>query len=324
MSASPRVLNLGAGVQSTTLLLLAAEGRIPRFDVAIFADTGWEPAAVYRHLDRIERDVAAPAGIPVLRVSVGNIRADALDPAHRFASMPLYVTNPDGSRGRGRRQCTAEYKIRPIQEAVRRLLGAKDKDNGRPGRVKAGRHVLSAIGISRDEVHRAKDSQVTYSRHEHPLLWLAGAADGREGWQRTDCVRYLRSNGFGATPKSACVGCPFRRNAGWRRMRDTDPASWHDAVAFDHAIRRGYPHATASGTELRGSMFLHDSRIPLQRAPIDRVTRAERAAQQTDLLEAIADVAAGLTDPADDPDADMGCSPFSCPADTERSTTDVH
>ncbi len=35
-----RLLSLGAGVQSTTVLLLACEGEIPRFDVALFADTG--------------------------------------------------------------------------------------------------------------------------------------------------------------------------------------------------------------------------------------------------------------------------------------------
>ncbi len=40
-----RALSLGAGVQSTTLALLAVEGVLPMPDVAIFADTGWEPAA---------------------------------------------------------------------------------------------------------------------------------------------------------------------------------------------------------------------------------------------------------------------------------------
>jgi 3'-phosphoadenosine 5'-phosphosulfate sulfotransferase (PAPS reductase)/FAD synthetase len=82
-----RLLSLGAGVQSTTLLILAARGDLEPLDGAVFADTGWEPAAVYRHLDRIEREIAIPAGIPIHRVSVGNIRDDALDPAHRFASM---------------------------------------------------------------------------------------------------------------------------------------------------------------------------------------------------------------------------------------------
>jgi 3'-phosphoadenosine 5'-phosphosulfate sulfotransferase (PAPS reductase)/FAD synthetase len=91
-----RILSLGAGVQSTTVLMLAAEGRLPKLDAAIFADTGWEPAAVYTHFDRLVREVAQPAGIPVYRVSEGNIRADALDPEHRFASMPLFVKNPGG------------------------------------------------------------------------------------------------------------------------------------------------------------------------------------------------------------------------------------
>jgi 3'-phosphoadenosine 5'-phosphosulfate sulfotransferase (PAPS reductase)/FAD synthetase len=101
-----RVLSLGAGVQSTTLLALSADGSLPKIDYAIFADTGWEPRAVYEHLDRVEREIAAPAGIPILRVATGNIRRDALDPEHRFASMPLHVLNQDGRPGMMRRQCT--------------------------------------------------------------------------------------------------------------------------------------------------------------------------------------------------------------------------
>src|SRR5437764_521642 len=42
-----RVLSLGAGVQSTTVLLMAMRGEIrDKLDCAIFADTGWEPKAV--------------------------------------------------------------------------------------------------------------------------------------------------------------------------------------------------------------------------------------------------------------------------------------
>lgn len=47
-----RALLLGAGVQSTTLALMAAHGEIgPMPDCAIFADTHWEPKAVYDHLN---------------------------------------------------------------------------------------------------------------------------------------------------------------------------------------------------------------------------------------------------------------------------------
>ncbi|MEH0975234.1 hypothetical protein V6U77_29320 [Micromonospora sp. CPCC 205546] len=62
------------------------------------ADTAWEPAAVYRHLDRLS-GIAQRAGIEIVRVGTGDIRADALDPEHRFASMPLFTLGPNGERG---------------------------------------------------------------------------------------------------------------------------------------------------------------------------------------------------------------------------------
>lgn len=311
-----RILSLGAGVQSTAVLLLAAEGRLPRLDAAIFSDTGWEPRAVYDHLDRLEAEVMQPAGIPLLRVGAGNIRADALDPEHRFASMPLYILNRDGTPGMSRRQCTSEYKIKPIKEGVRRLLGAPDEANTsgrvRPGRVPAGRIAEQWIGISTDEAHRAKDSDVGYVRHAFPLLEIGVGGDptlvgasGQVGWSREDCMRYLRAKGWGQTAKSACIGCPFHGNRAWRELRDTAPAEWADAVDFDAAIRKGSARATANGDDLMGTAYLHRSRLPLSEAPIDRVTAHEWGQDQTNVFDAI----------ADEEDELGGCSPFTCRTD---------
>ncbi|MEU8158801.1 hypothetical protein [Micromonospora parva] len=172
-----RYLSLGTGVQSSTLLLLAAQGTIPGFEAAIFADTSWEPAAVYRHLDRMT-GIAERAGIEVVRVSAGDIRADALDPRHRFASMPLFTLGPNGERGMARRQCTSEYKIKSIKAEVRRRLGYPH-----PRRVPAGVRAEVAIGISLDEIGRARDSDVAYMHNVHPLLDV--------GWRCIDCLRFL-------------------------------------------------------------------------------------------------------------------------------------
>ena len=49
-----KIISLGAGVQSTTLALLAHHKEIEPPDYAVFADTGWEPKAVYKHLDWLE------------------------------------------------------------------------------------------------------------------------------------------------------------------------------------------------------------------------------------------------------------------------------
>ena len=283
-----RTLSLGAGIQSSALYLLACDGEIPPFDVAIFADTGWESRRVYRHLERLEQ----VGTIPIVRVSAGNIRDDALDPARRFASMPLYVRNPDGSLGMARRQCTSEYKLKPIKREVRRRLGYPY-----PARVPDGVYAETAIGISTDEIGRARDSDVRYMRNVFPLLDL--------GWSRNDCDRYLRSRGFKKVPKSACVGCPFHGNRQWREMRDHHPDEWADAVEFDRAIRNGSARANAQGQALRGRMYLHRSRVPLDEAPIDHVTRAEWNDRQVTVEDAVAEQL--LED--GDPD---GCSPWTC------------
>ncbi|MFV2102134.1 hypothetical protein [Micromonospora sp. LOL_024] len=273
-----RYLSLGAGVQSSTLLLLAARGQIPTFDAAIFADTGWEPAPVYAHLRRLEQ-LAAEAGIPVVRVAAGDIRRDALDPTHRFASMPLFTLGPHGKRGMARRQCTGEYKIKPIKAEVRRRLGYPH-----PARVPAGLVAQMAIGISLDEIGRARDADVGYMRNVFPLLDL--------GWRRTDCLRFLAQHGLADTPRSSCVGCPFHDDGFWLALRENSPTEWADAVAFDHAIRNGSARANAAGRPLRGQFFLHRQRVPL-----DEVVLRPRPQA------------------ADTP----GCGPWTCPHDVPNS-----
>jgi 3'-phosphoadenosine 5'-phosphosulfate sulfotransferase (PAPS reductase)/FAD synthetase len=277
-----RLLSLGAGVQSTAVLLLACERAIEPFDYALFADTGWEPRAVYEQLERVSR-IAKKAGIPVRIVSAGNIRDDALDASSRFATMPLHVRNPDGSKGMARRQCTGEYKIKPLKAAARELLGYRH-----PTRVPPGVYAEQAIGISLDEVHRAKDSDVRYLRNVFPLLDLRMSRD--------DCLEYLAGRGFGDTVKSACVGCPYSGNARLRWIRDTDPPAWEDLVEFDHDIRNGSPRALAEGKPLRGQFFVHRSLTPLDRVDLDAPPR-----RRLRLVSSSAE--------DDDPD---GCSPWSC------------
>lgn len=237
-----KVVSLGAGVQSTALLLRSVEGEFgPAPDLAIFADTGWEPRAVYEHLDRLE---AAIAPFPMYRVSAGNIRNDALDADHRFASMPLYVRDDNGDKGQLRRQCTHEYKIAPIRRKIREILGTS---HPKPGSVRM------LLGISIDEALRMRTSPVQYIEHCYPLV------DARIS--RADCERYLSANGWGRVPKSACVGCPFKSNASWLEMRRDNPKEWADAVDFDRQVR--------TLRDSHGTAYLHRRGIPLDEVRSD-------------------------------------------------------
>ena len=272
-----RALSLGAGVQSTTMALLAAHGEIgPMPDCAIFADTGWEPSAVYDHLDWLMSGNVLP--FPVHVVSAGNIRDELLaaGAGNRWASIPAFtktvtpagalvpVFDEDddgelveiGSRrattetvsiGMIRRQCTTEFKIVPIRRKVRELVDLTRK------RSRAYPVVEQWIGISCDEVIRAKPSFEAWQIKRFPLI--------EKRMSRQDCLAWLRRHGYPEPPKSACIGCPFHDNARWRRMRDHDPEAWADAVAADKALRTGL-------RGIRGEVFLHRSCVPLDQADL--------------------------------------------------------
>lgn len=253
-----RVLSLGAGVQSTTLLLMAVHGEL-RLDRAIFADTQWEPRGVYDWLGGLQL-AAGLAGIPVDVVTAGNLRADAAG-SRRFAAIPLHVRNRDGSAGMLRRQCTKEYKVRPVQRVLR-ALGA------------TARHPIALlIGISRDEAQRMAPSRVRYAVHEYPLVDLR--------MTRADCVSWLAAHGYPEPPKSACIGCPFMDNGRWRDLRDNRPAEWADAVDLDAAIR--------SNTRIVGESFLHRSLVPLPMADLSTPRERASAAGQLDLFDDVSD-----------------------------------
>jgi hypothetical protein len=243
-----RLLSLGAGVQSTTLALMVAAGEFADpVDGAIFADTKWEPAEVYRHLDWLEPLLP----FPVYRVSAGDLLADILRRRNtgggRFASVPWFVRNPDGSPGMGRRQCTSEYKLKPIMHKTRELLGA-----GRRGRVPAGA-VEVWVGISADEASRMKPARQRYIVNRWPLV--------ERHMTRGDCLAWMAKRGYPTPPKSACIGCPFHNAAAWRRMRDERPADFAHAVEVDAALRQG-----DNDRGLRGAEYMHAARVPLAEA----------------------------------------------------------
>lgn len=303
-----RVLALGAGVQSSFLLLASCKGELPRLDAAIFADTGYEPQPVYRHLAWLETE-AASVGIPVHRVTVGDLRRDAIDfrqdrvsrDGKRWASVPFYVKNKDGSRGQIRRQCTSTYKIEPMERFIReQMLGLK-----RGQRAPREQVVEQWIGISFDESRRCSHPGVWQTVKTHgkdlygekivvkeekkwrPIRWKSHAYPlcgwnyhpdrtvttldyFERPWDRTACMVWLKRNYPGREfPRSACIGCPYRSNREWKLMRDTDPQSWSDAVEFDREIR-DRDRANRSGRDpLHGLPFVHDSLIPLDMADLD-------------------------------------------------------
>ena len=116
------VLSLGAGVQSSTMALMANNGDLPKPDCAIFADTGNEPKAVYTYLNYLKKILTYPIYI----VSKGSIKDDMINSIKnntKFPTAPFFTQNIiTGKKGMLRRQCTFDYKIQPIRKKIREFI----------------------------------------------------------------------------------------------------------------------------------------------------------------------------------------------------------
>ena len=257
-----RILSLGAGVQSTTLLHMMIAGEIEMADHVIFADTGWEPEPVYAHLTKLEA-LMEKHEIRFHKVSAGNIREDALNMEKRSASMPLYMKKQDGSKGMVRRQCTNEYKIQPLLKLQRELVGLAKG-------ARSKEHLATTIiGISWDETQRMRDAAFSWLRNEYPLV--------DRKITRQMCLEWCANQGLELPPRSACIGCPFKTDHEWRLLRDTMPNEWDDAVDFDNQLRE---RLQADG-RFYGTAYLHKSTKPLAEADL----RTEKEKGQDGLFD---------------------------------------
>lgn len=260
------VLNLGAGVQSTTIKLMEADGELYgddglpiSFNVAIFSDTGEEPKSVYEHLDWLE----SAGGCPIVRTGIGKLGDDLINgqnsTGQRFAAIPAF-TRVKGSQSVGitRRQCTKEYKIEPIERWIRReLIGLKPRQ-----RMPSDVVIHQYMGFSTDEPGRAararlRFSQIRWGKVHFPLFF-------DEVWMsRSDCKRYLEKRCPHPVPRSACVFCPFKSNREWMELRDNDHEGWERAVFIDNALRTT---GSVANRDMNAELFVHRSAVPLEDA----------------------------------------------------------
>lgn len=252
-AASMTILSLGAGVQSTTLYLMALTGEVS-FDCAIFADLGEEPAPVYRHLEWLK----SLGGPTIHTVSAGRLGDDLVNgrnsTGQRFASIPAWTAWREAEPcGVTRRQCTSEYKIDPIERFIRRdLLGMQ------PGqRLPSHTRVNQLIGISMDEAGRAlriRNNAKWWAKMEFPLI--------DKGMTRRDCVAWLKAYGVPhEVPRSACVFCPYKSDHEWDWLIKNDPDGFARAVEIDEALRRD---GVVVNRNMNQSLYIHRSCIPLR------------------------------------------------------------
>ena len=254
-------ISFGLGVQSTAMVHLAIEGKLPRPDCIIFSNPHWEDEGSYENLERILPKIKA-SGIPFHEVSGGDIREDSImqertelpffvnasryetiegklnlllsdtkrawykqqKSTHQLSLLPqksLEETLHEAATAFGKsvqageiasgwvnlkttqigRQCTKKYKIKPTTDCLRKKYSVSAKNP-------AGQW----LGITTDEWHRMRTSQVKATQLIYPLVEL--------GMSRQCCIDYLDEIRFPVPVKSACIGCPYHSNETWRELSE--------------------------------------------------------------------------------------------------------
>lgn len=231
-----RIISLGAGVQSSAMLLMALEGRFGDMpDCAIFADTGWEPGHVYEWLKVLTERVAP---FPIHHVKERDLGEDYLKHRRR-AAIPAFSTSGEGRPIMMSRFCSKSYKVEVIYRTARRIVGPKGQAE-------------SWIGISTDEAHRAgKSTGMKWITNRWPLI--------EAGLSRIDCFEYVLAKVGKRPPKSACIFCPFHGDKQWIDLKQNHPADFAKAVEFDREIR------DIDGDQWDRPRFLHRSMVPLDK-----------------------------------------------------------
>ena len=232
-------ISLGLGVQSTTMFYMAALGEIePRPKAAIFADPGSEREQSYVTLGHLQEH-GDKVGIPVYVVRGGNLFEEMIRKSS--PSAPLFIRKTDGTRGMFPRQCTYNYKIRPINRLFRSHFGASAKSP-----------VVSWIGISLDEVQRMKSSRDKFQILRYPLV--------EKRMTRADCYLWLAKHNFPIPVSSACIGCPYLKDSDFAKLSDAEVeylADWEDRL-----------HERFKGEHDRyANAYIHKSLRPFRERP---------------------------------------------------------
>lgn len=243
-----RSVSYGGGVQSTALLVLAAQRKID-FRTFLFANVGddSEHPATLAYVNDVAKPYAAEHGITLIELRRhrrdGSI--ETLRERVRRGSMVIPVRRSKDGPPMSR-SCTADFKIAVIGKELKRLSATADD----PATV--------AIGISVDEIERARpgiDPRAPWQCRVYPLLDL--------GLHRRDCRDVIADAGLPVPPKSSCWFCPFHDREAWRALRRETPDLFEQAVKMEAEMSA----ATSDGRPV----FLTRNGVPLDRVLDDQL-----------------------------------------------------
>lgn len=224
-----QVWNSGGGTQSTAIAVLIIQGKLPKPDIAVIADTERELRTTWEYMDTYTAPALAKIGVKMHRVKKSDYATVDL-----YRNDDLLIPAFTAPTGKFPTYCSNEWKKRVVQRFV------NDEYDG------TGYQFDNWIGISFDEPKRIRQELGKW-QNRYPLFELK--------LMRHDCVKLVEKFGWPTPPKSSCWMCPNRKPVDWLVMKNELPDQYKKAVEFERQLWKRDE-----------DVFLHQDRVPLPEA----------------------------------------------------------
>jgi hypothetical protein len=240
MSSLVEVFSTGGGTQSCAISCLIIEGKLPRPDYVVIADTGREMPTTWQYLDAVVRPAFKEIGLEVHRISKEEYAAPwgrDIFATSGHLMIPAFTTQ-NGEISKLSAFCSSAWKAEVCDRWFAKTLGITRSQR---------RHW---IGFSLDEPKRW-GRMIDGKEFKSGLIRLPLVHDIPT--RRHEAIRIVEKHGWPKPPRSRCFDCPNQSDFEWAEVQSDYPKNFQQAIERDETMRLRDTHA-----------FLHQSAKPLR------------------------------------------------------------
>jgi hypothetical protein len=236
------IFSSGGGTQSTAIAALIVQGRLPKPDLVVIADTGREMPTTWEYLDAITRPALESVGVEVHRIGQEFCSESAKDEFHASGTLLIPAfSNLGGGVSKLSSFCSDQWKVRVCNRWLKHNRGMTRSD------------FRKWIGFSFDETTRIL-RMMDGVEYKAGLIRFPLVHDVPT--RRHEAIGIVERMGWPTPPRSRCWMCPNQSDLEWAEVK-SDPKLWNAALDLDESIRDRDPNA-----------FLHSTVKPLREADL--------------------------------------------------------
>lgn len=233
-----QVWSCGGGRQSCAIAALIIDGKLPRPDVSVIADTGRERFSTFPYLHQHVIPALAAIGVTlhIVKAAEWSYYGTGYIDGSGGLMLPVYTYDKDGKATKNTPDCSGAWKRDAINRWLSRTFGiTRSKYVKWIGFSCSPKELVRAARMSRS----AKEGG---GKSRFPLIEL--------GLTTPDCLHIVERMGWPEPKVSACWMCPNLKDSERGELTAEEQGL---SIEFEREMREKFPRA-----------FLHGSYIPLE------------------------------------------------------------